>query len=74
MVLGMKRELSGFAAKRKLLDIILQEGVKTPAHLERSLKPLVVFADIADAWEAKRLPELKESSRYAAPKLIAKYM
>ncbi len=74
VVLGLESELTKFAAKRKLLDIITEEGVNTPAHLERSLKPLVVFADIADAWEAKRLPELKESSRYTAPKLLAKYM
>ena len=48
--------------------------MNTPAHLERALKPIVVFADIANAWEAKRLPELKESSRYTAPKLHAKHM
>jgi integrase len=74
VVLGMKRELTKTEAKLKLLGIITDEGVNTPAHLERSLKPLVTFADIADAWEAKRLPELKESSRYTAPKLLAKYM
>lgn len=29
---------------------------------------------MADLWESKRLPQLKESSRYSAPKLIAKHV
>ncbi len=61
-------------AKRKLLEIIIQQGVNTPTHLERSLRPPTTFADVADAWEVKRLPQLKESSRYVTPKLIAKYL
>ena len=39
LVLGMKTELNRSEAKRKLLDIITQEGVNTPTHLERSLRP-----------------------------------
>ena len=74
LVLGMKKELTRSEAKRRLLDIITQEGVNTPAHLERSLTPPRTFADVADAWEAKRLPQLKQSSRYMAPKLISKYL
>ena len=74
LVLGMKAELTRPEAKRRLLDIILQEGVNTPAHLERSLRPPTTFDDVADVWELKRLPQLKESSRYMAPKLIAKYL
>ncbi len=74
VVLGMKRELTRPEAKRKLLEIITEEGVNTPAHLERALKPPTTFNDVADAWEAKRLPQLKESTRYAAPKQIAKYL
>ena len=74
LVLGMKRELNRSEAKRKLLDIIMQQGVNTPTHLERSLRPPTTFADVADAWKVKRLPLLKESSRYVTPKLIAKYL
>jgi integrase len=74
LVLGMKRELNRSEAKRKLLDIIMQQGVNTPTHLERSQRPPTTFADVADAWELKRLPQLKPSSRYTAPKLIAKYL
>jgi len=74
VVLGSKEELTRPEAKRRLLEIITQEGVNTPAHLERSLRPPKMFVDVTGAWEAKRLPQLKESSRYMAPKLIAKYL
>jgi integrase len=74
LVLGMKQELTRPEAKRRLLDIIIDEGVNTPSHLQRSLRPPTTFADVADAWEVKRLPQLKESSRYTAPKLIAKHL
>lgn len=74
VVLGLKRELTKPEAKLKLLGIITAEGVNTPAHLERSVRPLKTFNDVADAWELKRLPQLKESTRYMAPKLIAKYL
>jgi integrase len=56
------------------LDIITKEGVNTPTHLERALNPPVVFGDIADAWEAKRLPQLKISTQYSAPGQIAKHL
>jgi integrase len=74
VVLGMKRELTKSAAKLKLLGIITEAGVNTPSHLERSLKPPVTFADVADAWEGKRLPLLKISTQYAAPQQIAKHL
>ena len=74
LVLGTKQELTRSEAKRKLLDLITQEGVNTPTHLERSLRPPTTFDGVADAWESKRLPQLKESSQYMAPKLIAKYL
>src|ERR1700680_3515653 len=70
----MKQEITRSEAKRKLLEILTQRGVNTPTHLERSLRPPTTFADVADAWELKRLPQLKPSSRYTAPKLIAKYL
>ena len=74
LVLGSKSELTKPEAKLKLLTIIMAEGVNTPDHLERSLKPPKAFNNVADAWESKRLPQLKESTRYMAPKLIAKYL
>jgi integrase len=74
IVLGFKRELTKPEAKLKLLRIITAEGVNTPEHLLRSLKPPKTFNHVADAWESKRLPQLKESTRYMAPKLIAKYL
>jgi integrase len=61
-------------AKRKLMEIIENEGVNTLEHLEKSLKPTVTFDAIADAWELKRLPQLKPSTQYSAPMLIKKYL
>jgi len=74
IVLGLKKELTKTGARLKLLTMITAEGVNTPAHLERSLRPPKVFNDVADAWEAKRLPQLKASTQYSAPKQIAKYL
>ena len=74
VVLGLRSELSKTEAKLKLLNLITGEGVNTPQHLERLLKPVTVFADVASAWELKRLPHLKESSQYATPKLLAKHI
>ena len=70
IVLGIKRELTRPEAKRKLLDLITQEGVNTPTHLERSQRSPTTFADVADAWELKRLAQLKESNRYTVPRLM----
>lgn len=74
VVLGMKHELTKSAAKLKLLSIITEAGVNTPTHLERSLKAPVTFADVADAWESKRLPQLKISTQYSAPNQIARHL
>ncbi|HXA76975.1 MAG TPA: tyrosine-type recombinase/integrase [Candidatus Acidoferrales bacterium] len=74
IVLGMKNELTKPAARLKLKTMLSDEGVNTAEHLERSLKPITVFNTVADLWESKRLPQLKESSRYSVPKLLAKHL
>ncbi len=74
MVLGEKSEMTKQEARRKLMDIIIKEGVNTPKHLELSMKPVVSFNTLADAWELKRLPQLKPSTQYTAPLLIKKYL
>jgi integrase len=74
IVLGMRKELTKPQAKNKLRDLICEVGVNTPEHLERSLRPATTFGHVADLWEAKRLPQLKESSQYSFPKLIAKHL
>ena len=74
VVLGMKKELTKPQARLKLKTMLSEEGVNTPEHLERSLKPPTLFNAVADSWESKRLPQLKESSRYSAPKLITKHL
>src|ERR1700693_3460590 len=74
VVLGMKKELTKPEARIKLKELLSKEGVNTPEHLERSLRPPKTFGEVADLWESKRLPQLKESSRYSFPKLIAKHL
>lgn len=74
IVLGLKGELTKPQAKCKLTALLSEEGVNTPEHLERSLRPPTTFNDVADLWESKRLPQLKESSRYSFPRLVAKHL
>ena len=74
VVLGMKNEVTKPQAKRKLKNMLSEEGVNTPEHLERSLRPPTAFDTVADLWESKRLPQLKESSKYSVPKLLAKHL
>lgn len=74
IVLGMKKELTKPEARNMLKEMLSEEGVNTPEHLERSLRPPKTFDEVADLWELKRLPQLKESSRYSFPKLIAKHL
>jgi integrase len=74
VVLGRTSVMTKTAAKRKLMDIIEKEGVNTAEHLEKCLKPAVTFNAIADAWELKRLPQLKPSTQYSAPMLIKKHL
>lgn len=74
VVLGMKNEITKPQAKLKLKTMLSAEGVNTPEHLERSLRPVTVFNAVADLWESKRLLQLKESSKYSVPKLIAKHL
>jgi len=67
VILGEKSSMTKPEARRKLMDIIETEGVNKPQHLERALKPVVTFNSIADAWEAKRLPLLHNSSKVIIP-------
>jgi len=56
------------------LEIIAALGVNTPQHLERATKPAVTFDSIADAWEAKLLPSLYNSSQSIIPKRLRKHV
>lgn len=74
VVLGSKSEMTKQQAKKKLLDIIEKEGLNNPNFLEKLTVPALTFNAVADAWELKRLPQLKESTQYSAPILIKKYL
>jgi integrase len=77
VVLGSKSEMTKQQAKKKLLDIIVKEGLNNPNFLDALVVPAVpalTFNAVADSWELKRLPKLKVSTQYAAPYLIKKYL
>jgi integrase len=74
VVLGEKSSMTKPEARRKLMDIIEAEGVNKPQHLERALKPAVTFNSIADAWEAKRLPLLHNSSQTITPSRLRNHV
>jgi len=74
VILGEKSSMTKPEARRKLMDIIEAEGVNKPQHLERALKPAVTFNSIADAWEAKRLPLLHNSSQIITPGRLRKHV
>jgi hypothetical protein len=67
VVLGSKSEMNKQQARKKLLDIIEKEGLNNPNFLEKLTVPALTFNAVADAWELKRLPQLKESTQYTAP-------
>src|SRR4029077_20635829 len=46
VILGEKSSMTKPEAQRKLMAIIEAEGVNTPQHLERALKPAVIFSSI----------------------------
>jgi len=74
IVLGLRGELTKPEARRKLMQMLEQAGVNRPEHFERSIKPPVTFGDVAGEWRAKRLPQLKLSTQYLAPKLIKRHL
>jgi hypothetical protein len=53
VVLGMKNEITKSQAKLKLKTMLSDEGVNTPEHFERSLRPATTFDAVADEWERK---------------------
>lgn len=77
VVLGSKSEMTKPEARRKLLSIIEKEGLNNNNFLERLVMPAIpasTFNTVADAWELKRLPKLKVSTRHSAPRQIAKHL
>jgi integrase len=73
-VLGARAEMTKLEARQKLMDIIEKEGLNKKSYLELLTMPIKTFDDMADAWELKRLPQLKVSTQVFAPKQIAKHL
>jgi len=74
IVLGLKAELTRSQARNKLMLKLAQDGVNTPEHFERATKPAITFTQVASEWEAKKLPLLKPSTRYMAPRQIKTHL
>ncbi len=74
VVLGNRKEMTKIEARQKLEGIIEKEGLNKKTYLELLDVPVKTFNDVADAWESKRLPRLKISTRYSAPQQIAKHL
>ena len=65
LVLGP--EMTQAEATRRLLQIIHDEGINTPKHLDLDLRRVTTFDYIADQWIEKRLPALSPSSQRISP-------
>jgi integrase len=74
VVLGERKAMTKRAARQKLMDIIQGEGLNKENYLEVLGTPVKTFNDVADAWESKRLPQLKISTQSSAPQQIAKHL
>jgi integrase len=74
VVLGPRKEMSKLEARQKLLAIISKEGLNDKTYLETLAMTAKTFNDVADAWELKRLPQLRISTQRTAPGQIAKHL
>lgn len=74
VVLGPRSEMTKPEAKRKLLDLLSNDGINGPGHLERALGSAKTFSQVVEQWEAVRLPKLGASSQYINPKLVARHL
>ena len=74
VVLGPRKEMSKLEARQKLMEIIAREGLNETTYLETLAMTAETFNDVADAWELKRLPQLRISTQKSAPGQIAKHL
>ncbi len=75
VILGYKPTMRTKAeAKAKLQQMLVAEGINQHDYLERILRPATTFNDVADQWEAKRLPELSASSQHTIPFRLRKFI
>ena len=74
IVLGERKFMTKPEARNALAQIIGAQGINQPAYLERVEGTRKTFGDVADAWEAKYLPQLALSTQTEAPGQIAKHL
>jgi len=61
--IGSTKVMGKFEAKRKLKDLIEEQGVNKPAHLERSVNSIKTFSEQSKWFEENVLPLHKDSSQ-----------
>ena len=74
VVLGERKLMTKLEARNVLAQIIEGQGINQPTYLDRVEGTLKTFGDVADAWEAKYLPQLALSTQTEAPGQIAKHL
>jgi integrase len=62
VVLGSKSEMTKAQAERKLLELIVRQGVNDPSILVRSQCSIVTFGQAADLWRKQQLLARGKSS------------
>jgi integrase len=72
--LGPVSGMTKCEARRMLQDHLTKLGVNTAEHLERSLSPVVTFAQAANRYETGRLLDLKPSTRRTNQYHLRKYL
>ena len=63
VLLGERKFMTKPEARNALAQIIEAKGINRPAYLERVEGTLRTFADVVDAWEAKKLPHQPSAPR-----------
>jgi integrase len=61
--IGYTKTMGKFEARRKLKDLIEEQGINKPAHLERSVNSIKTFSQQADWFLENVLPLHKRSSQ-----------
>jgi Phage integrase, N-terminal SAM-like domain len=74
VILGSTSEMTKTEAKMKLRRMLAESGMNEPDYLANVIGNAKTFNQVADKWEAMRLPKLAASSQDSFPKLIEKHL
>jgi len=74
VAIGPKKVMTKPEARRKLQQMLEETGVNTEVHLDKALKPVVLFKENAGWWEENVMPMHKPSSRNSSHYIIKKHL